>query len=1044
GSSTHTVDTSANAGIDVDVITSDSIINSSESNADITITGFVSGNASPGDTVDIYLDGEVIGSGAVSNARNDSGQYTYSVVVDGADLANTDSATPFIMAKVSGTDGAGNTFEATSSEIYKVDTNISTPSISFESAGADDVYSESEVGDDGTVTATITLDGSKVGDILTYTVGDEVFTVELTLDHEIDGFVLIEVEPGQSITATLSDQAGNTSLEATATALPLDNLVDAKNDSVNVDEDNSIELHSNAFSLLSNDDGLDGGLKITAIAGVELTGQLQSIVVDNGTVEIDSSGVMTFVPTADYSGEVSFDYTVTDSNGSVDTATVTVTVNAVADEPSLSVTEMVTITADDVTAGSGKATGNGYTLMAYNHFVGINSNDNEEGVLTTITDTDHDGIGVDAETVNGSDPFSEIGSNAEQSEAIVVTFDDAVTSVQASFGWLSSSETASYTLYSSDGDIVGTGELVGGNNQVSDAGTITATDSVEFYAIAFTADYKSDVTDSDDNDFLLNSLTFENVVSGTDSLSTPEGGDVSFSISAATTDVDGSETLKVEVKDIPVGFTLTDGTNTFTAEEGLTVADVTGWNLSELTLETDYIEETTTYDLEVVATASEGNTESASTQTISIKVVNDESIATPSIVFESTGDDDVYNAEELGEDGTVTATISVTGSVVGDTLTYSVDDGSAVTVTLIADDITNGVAVEVAPGAKVTATLSDEAGNSSSEVSATAAIADLFVDPPVITNITDDSADSDYSTVTLHGTGEAGATITLWVIADSTTNGNDTQTGEYTELTSVTTTVSVDGTWTLDVSSLDGVPVNDNEFFKVVQTDDAGNTSDFSNTAHYFHGDIAEAQVEAGDDYVLTGSGDDVINLGVDDSNGQLTIDGGAGTDTVIFSDFDLDKASFVLNDDGSLQITRGDTNDIVLLIDVENVKIDGTTYTLDALYTPTVTISDDTNNDGLLNNAESDGAVSVKIALPLAAKLGDTITITSNNGEDDRVITLNPNHLANGYVIETGITEVGEGETLTVTATLSSGGNTGADSVVTDTLISLPTIDLA
>ncbi|MFT2096738.1 tandem-95 repeat protein [Marinomonas sp. 2405UD66-6] len=488
-----------------------------------------------------------------------------------------------------------------------------------------------------------------------------------------------------------------------------DNPVDATNDSLSLDEDNSITLN-----LLDNDSGLDGGLEVTEIAGIELTGEAQSIAVNNGNVEINADGVMTFVPTTDYSGTVSFDYSVKDINGSVDTATVTVTVDAVADAPSLTVTETVTIDVDSLdTSGN-----SGYTITGYSNFDGLNSENNVVGELTSITGTDHDGIGVNAETTNGSDTISEIGADADQSEALVVTFDNAVTSIDVSLGWLSNVETATYTLYA-DGQEVSTNTFSSGNNNVNDIGSISFTDDngnpVAFDTIVFSAEYDPDATGSSDNDYLLNSLTFENVVTDTSSsLETVEGGDVSFSINAASTDVDGSETLTVEVQDIPVGFTLTDGTNTFTATDGLTVADVSDWSLSSLTLETAYIDETTTYDLNVVATASEGDSTSTSTQVISIDVVNDGAIATPEINFENPGDDGVYSDEEVGDHGTVTATISVQGSEIGDKLTYQIGDNEEITVTLTEDDLINGINVEVEPGDKLIATLSDEFGNSSS------------------------------------------------------------------------------------------------------------------------------------------------------------------------------------------------------------------------------------------------------------------------------------------------------------------------------------------
>ncbi len=57
-------------------------------------------------------------------------------------------------------------------------------------------------------------------------------------------------------------------------------------------------------------------------------------------------------------------------------------------------------------------------------------------------------------------------------------------------------------------------------------------------------------------------------------------------ITANLVDTDGSETLKIEIKDIPVGATLLDntGTHSFTATVGNTVVDVSAWNLNSLSI----------------------------------------------------------------------------------------------------------------------------------------------------------------------------------------------------------------------------------------------------------------------------------------------------------------------------------------------------------------------------------------------------------------------------------------------------------------------------
>ena len=404
--------------------------------------------------------------------------------------------------------------------------------------------------------------------------------------------------------------------------------------------------------------------------------------------------------------------------------------------------------------------------------------------------------------------------------------------------------------------------------------------------------------------------------------------------------------------------TMTIGENTYTTKvgaDGTWSVDVAG---SDLAADTGF-------DVVVTSDDAAGNkVESTGYSEYTV----DLNIALPSITFEDAGTDGIYNADEVGDDNTITATISVAGSEVGDKLTYSVN-GTETTITLDANNISNGVAIEVSPGAEVTATLSDAAGNSSSEVNKTAADADVSVAPPIITSVTDDSAASDYSKVTLHGTGEVGAVITLWVIANSTTAGNDTQTGEYTELTSVTTTVSSDGTWSLDVSSLSETPVNDNEFFKVTQTDAAGNVSGGSNIVHYWHGDWTSVSSETGDDFVLLGSGNDTIQVDADDYSNSLTVDGGAGNDTAVFSAALSDMQSITLDDAGNVIIVDdyGDTN---TFIDFESFSFDGDTYTKDELFAPHA-------HDDEATTDEDSGAITIAVLANDVDFDSPTLTIT-------------------------------------------------------------------
>ncbi|WP_019030004.1 Calx-beta domain-containing protein, partial [Colwellia piezophila] len=123
----------------------------------------------------------------------------------------------------------------------------------------------------------------------------------------------------------------------------------------------------------------------------------------------------------------------------------------------------------------------------------------------------------------------------------------------------------------------------------------------------------------------------------------------------------------------------------------------------------------------------------------------------PTVSFESPGSDNLYNKAEVGVDGTITATITIpTGTVAGDSLTYQVDGGSVQTVILTADDINNGVTVEVLPGATVTATITDIAGNESDEGTNTAVGSDVdATSAPTVTITTDTDNNEQLSNVEL-------------------------------------------------------------------------------------------------------------------------------------------------------------------------------------------------------------------------------------------------------------------------------------------------------
>ncbi|MCC4788373.1 VCBS domain-containing protein [Vibrio splendidus] len=193
------IDTQVHVGIQTDPITADNVINAQESNSSIDITGSVSGDYNSGDIVTLDVNGTQ--HTGVVDAKGH-----YSIAVPGSELiADADQK---IEASVAVTDTAGNSAHATADVTYQVDTQVSVPTITFENAGADNLYSKAEIarGQANTITATVTPPGdAKIGEHLIVNGQDHVLDAH-TLQHGIQ----IEVHPGSNVQATMTDEHGNT------------------------------------------------------------------------------------------------------------------------------------------------------------------------------------------------------------------------------------------------------------------------------------------------------------------------------------------------------------------------------------------------------------------------------------------------------------------------------------------------------------------------------------------------------------------------------------------------------------------------------------------------------------------------------------------------------------------------------------------------------------------------------------------------------------------------------------------------------------------
>ena len=139
-----------------------------------------------------------------------------------------------------------------------------------------------------------------------------------------------------------------------------------------------------------------------------------------------------------------------------------------------------------------------------------------------------------------------------------------------------------------------------------------------------------------------------------------------FTITSALVDTDASETLLLEISNVPVGTTLTDGRDSFTASAGNTSVDVTDWRLNRLKI-TPPADSDTDFVLTVTATATEAanSDQSTRTDTINVEVTAVADLPTLTVPATVTFDEDTRSStfsvdSELSDaDGSETLTLLV-------------------------------------------------------------------------------------------------------------------------------------------------------------------------------------------------------------------------------------------------------------------------------------------------------------------------------------------------------------------------------------------------
>ncbi|GAL08274.1 T1SS secreted agglutinin RTX [Photobacterium aphoticum] len=128
-------------------------------------------------------------------------------------------------------------------------------------------------------------------------------------------------------------------------------------------------------------------------------------------------------------------------------------------------------------------------------------------------------------------------------------------------------------------------------------------------------------------------------------------------------------------------------------------------------------------------------------------LVDTDSASAPTVELQGdTSGDGVYNSDELGADGTVTAKVTLAAdTAVGDTITVTDGAGNVILEREVTqDDLDNGIFVEVSPHGDrvdVTAQVTDPAGNKSPEASDSALVDSEPAPAPLVELLGDTNGD---------------------------------------------------------------------------------------------------------------------------------------------------------------------------------------------------------------------------------------------------------------------------------------------------------------
>ena len=816
----------ANVAISIDAIASDDVINAAERGADLVLSG-TTANVEENQTVTITFGGK-----SYTATVDAEGKWT--ATVPSADLAGLKDGDASVQVSVTNVNGNS----ASAGREYSVD--ATAPSVTINTIATDDILNASEAQSDLAISGTST---AEAGQTVTVSLNGKDYTTTVSANGSwtlnVPAADLAGLSDGSvTVTASVSDKAGNPAsadhnltVDVTVPAVTIHTV--AGDDVINVAEHNQAQIISGSAT------GAAAGDKVTVTIG----GQTYTTVLD--AAGNWSVGVPANVISGLSDGTVTVSVSVTDAAGNtgsgthnvtVDTGLPSVSFNAISDDNVLNAVEKgQDLSVSGTSANLAEGTQVTVTLNGKNYTATTAA----DGTWSlTVPAADLTGLGQASYTLNAT-ATNGVGNSVSSSANLLV--DTALPTV---------------TINTVAGDNVinaaevAAGQTLSGTVANAEAGnTVTVTIGGYSYTatvqnnLSWSVNVPSDVLTALGNGSLSVTATVTNGHGNTGTgereiaidanlpglrVDTVAGDDVVNTIEhAQNLIVSGTSdglapgtalTVTVNGKDY-AATVLADGT----WRAAIPSTDVSAWPEG-------------TVKISVTGDSAAGNP-----ITISHDVTVD--LATVAISINALATDDVINAAEKGADlvlsgvtTNVEAGQTVTISLNGRIYTTTVDDSGNWTYTVPSADLAG-----LKDGdASVQVSVTNVNGNSASagrEYSVDATAPSVTINTIATDDILNASEAQSDLAISGTSTAEAGQTVTVSL------NGKD-----------YTTTVSANGSWTLNVPAADLAGLSDGSVTVTASVSDkAGNPA---SADHNLTVDVTVPAVT-----IHTVAGDDVINV---------------------------------------------------------------------------------------------------------------------------------------------------------------------------------------